>query len=69
MLSEIYWSFFTTSIISFLIVVIRFGYKSKCEKVECCCIKITRNTTNEIEVDEMEMQRQKSSKDEKDNAT
>jgi len=67
MLSEIYWSFFTTSVISFLIIIIRFGYKSKCKSVDCCCMKIVRDTENEEKLDEISMKNKTDSKDEKEN--
>ena len=34
-------------------LLIRFCYKSKCSSVECCCIKIKRDTETEFKEDEM----------------
>ena len=43
MLTEIFWSFFMTSIIACLLGIIRMLYKSKCSLVECCWCKIIRD--------------------------
>jgi len=59
MLSEIYWSFFTTSIISCLLMIIRLIYKSKCRSCSCCGIKIERDVELEEKIDELELQRSK----------
>jgi hypothetical protein len=58
--------FLVTSGIGFLLAVMKGIYKSKCKSVSCCCLKIERDIEAEIEVDEMTLQRQTSSKDEKD---
>lgn len=69
MLSEIYWSFFTTSVISFLIIIIRFGYKSKCRSCKLGCCEIIRDTENEEKIDELQLQTHgTTSKDEKENS-
>jgi hypothetical protein len=51
MLSEVFWSFFLTSIIGLLLKGASIVYKSKCKTVECCCIKIDRDIEAEIEID------------------
>ena len=61
MLSEIYWSFFTTSVISCLLVIIRTIYKSKCSSCSCLGITIERSVDLEEKIDELEIQRSKSS--------
>jgi hypothetical protein len=38
--------FFTT-----LGLCVRYGYKSKCARVECCCISIERNIPEEVRED------------------
>lgn len=55
MLSEIYWSFFTTSVITCILGMFRLAYKSKCSSVDVCCVKITRDTAVELKEDEMEL--------------
>lgn len=47
MLTEIFWSFFMTSIIGCLLGIIRMLYKSKCSLVECCWCKIIRDVETE----------------------
>lgn len=54
MLSEVFWSFFITSIIGCLVGSFRLCYKSKCRNVKLCCqlVEIERDTAGEIEIDE-----------------
>ena len=52
MLSEVFWSFFITSIVGFLVVVGRMLYKSKCREFSFCCFKIVRDVNLEAEIDE-----------------
>jgi hypothetical protein len=51
MLSEVFWSFFLTSIIGLLLKGASIVYKSKCKTVACCCIKIERDIEAEVKVD------------------
>lgn len=51
MLSEVFWSFFLTSVIGLLLKGASIVYKSKCRTVECCCIKINRDIEAEVKVD------------------
>ena len=51
MLSEVFWSFFLTSVIGLLLKGASIIYKSKCKTVECCCIKIDRDIEAEVKVD------------------
>jgi hypothetical protein len=51
MISEVFWSGLTTSLIGFILAMGSQCYKSKCSKVEFCCIKIIRDTTIEEELD------------------
>jgi hypothetical protein len=51
-LSEVFWISFITASITFLGVVARLCYKSKCKNIECCCIKIIRD----VETEEKEME-------------
>ena len=42
-MSEVFWSFFVTSMIGFIIAITKMCYKSKCKEVDICCIKIVRD--------------------------
>jgi hypothetical protein len=55
MLSEVFWTFFITSLAGFLLKCASMAYKSKCKEVDVCCIKIIRDT--ETEQEEMEFDR------------
>nr|WPF46592.1 MAG: hypothetical protein [Lake Baikal virophage 6] len=50
-MSEVFWSFFITSMIGLLLKGGSMLYKSKCKTVECCCIKIERDIEAEVAVD------------------
>lgn len=50
-LSEIFWTFFITSIAAFIIGLSRMCYKSKCSQIEFCCFKIIRNIDAEVKED------------------
>ncbi len=50
-MSEVFWSGTITSLIGFTLAMGAQCYKSKCSQVEFCCIKITRDTTAEEELD------------------
>ena len=52
MLSEVFYSFFITSVIGFLVVISRMLYKSKCKEFSFCCFKIVRDVNLEAEIDE-----------------
>lgn len=52
MLSEVFYSFFITSVIGFLVVIGRMLYKSKCNEFSFCGLKILRNVQLEAEIDE-----------------
>jgi hypothetical protein len=58
MISEIFYTFLITSVISCCLALARMMYKSKCSSVTCCCFKITRDIPNEEKLDEMVIQRQ-----------
>lgn len=55
-MSEVFWVGVYTSLIGFVLALARFAYKSKCSKINVCCIKIERNIEGEIKEDELEMQ-------------
>jgi hypothetical protein len=50
-MSEVFWSFFITSVIGLLLKGASMLYKSKCKSVECCCIKVERDIEAEVRVD------------------
>ena len=39
----VFWSFFITSMIGFILKCLSMAYKSKCKEVSFCCIKIIRD--------------------------
>ena len=51
MMSEVFWTGLYSSLIGFVLAIGSQCYKSKCSKVEFCCIKIIRDTTIEEEID------------------
>ena len=51
MISEVFWSGLTTTLVSCILAIGSQCYKSKCSKVEFCCIKIIRDTRGEEELD------------------
>jgi hypothetical protein len=50
-MSEVFWTGLYSSIIGFVLAIGSQCYKSKCSKVEFCCIKIIRDTAGEEELD------------------
>jgi hypothetical protein len=50
-MSEVFWSFFITSMIGLILKGGSMLYKSKCKSVECCCIKVERDIEAEVRVD------------------
>lgn len=62
--SEVFWSFFITSVIGCILTTCRMLYKSKCSEINMCCIKIIRDINNEEKIDELNYKNKKSSKDE-----
>ena len=50
-LSEIFWTFLISSVIGFIIVIVKTCYKSKCSSIDLCCIKIIRNIDAEVKED------------------
>lgn len=51
MLSEIYWSFFTTSVITACLAVFTLCYRSKCRECSFCGCKIVRDVDIELQED------------------
>lgn len=50
-MSEVFWTFFITSMIGLILKGGSMLYKSKCKTVECCCIKVDRDIEAEVKVD------------------
>ena len=50
-LSEIFYTSLYTSLIGFVLAMGSQCYRSKCSKVEFCCIKIIRDTAGEEQLD------------------
>jgi hypothetical protein len=47
-LSENFWIYFLSSMIAFLVIVVKFCFKSKCSNVKLCsCLEIHRETDEE----------------------
>lgn len=65
MLSEVFYSLVLTSSIGFLLAVCRLFYKSKCSSIEISYrgLKIIRDIQNEEKIDEIQIERQNSNKD------
>lgn len=51
MMSEVFWSFFVSSMIGFIIALLKLCYKSKCKEINLCCLKISRDITAEQQLD------------------
>ena len=54
----VFWSFFITSIIGFLLKCASMAYKSKCKEVDMCCLKIVRDVDVEQEEQEFMVKNQ-----------
>ena len=63
-MSEVFWTFFITSIIGFVLALGKLCYKSKCSEINFCCLKVVRNTEAELKED---LELGASSKDETEN--
>jgi hypothetical protein len=50
-MSEVFWTFFITSLIGFLLAVGKLCYKSKCSEINLCCLKVVRNIESEVKED------------------
>jgi len=50
-MSEVFWTGLYSSLIGFVLAIGSQCYKSKCSKVEFCCIKIVRDIAIEEEID------------------
>jgi len=50
-MSEVFWSGLTTSLIGFILAMGSQCYKSKCKSIKICCIKIVRDVEGEEQID------------------
>lgn len=57
MMSEIFYTFLTTSLISCMLAIVRMIYKSKCVSCKIWGIEIIRNVDLEERIDELDIQR------------
>ena len=58
MFSEVFFTGLYSSLIGFLLAMGAQCYKSKCKKVEFCCIKIIRDVEGEEELDNQQQRPQ-----------
>lgn len=56
-MSEVFWGFFVSSMIGFIIALLKLCYKSKCKEINICCLKITRDIEMEEKIDEIELKK------------
>ena len=57
-LTETFWVAFVGTIIGFLGLSLKMALKSKCDSIECLCIKIHRNIEAEIDEEKYEIEHQ-----------
>jgi hypothetical protein len=55
MMSEVFWTFFVSGMIGFIIALLKLCYKSKCKEINLCCLKIVRDIESEEKIDEIEL--------------
>jgi len=53
----VFWSFFITSSIGFILAFTKMIYKSKCKSLKCCGCELIRDTEAEEKIDELEIER------------
>jgi hypothetical protein len=61
----VFWSFFITSSIGFILAFTKMIYKSKCKSLKCCGCELLRDTVAEEKIDELEIERHVETKEEK----
>jgi hypothetical protein len=50
-MTEMFWMFFISSLVGFILALGKMCYKSKCSTIELCCFKIIRNIEAEVKED------------------
>jgi len=53
----VFWSFFITSSIGFLLAFTKMIYKSKCRSCKCCGCELIRDVEGEEKLDQLEIER------------
>lgn len=53
----VFWSFFITSSIGFILGFTKMLYKSKCKSLKCLGFELIRDTEAEEKIDELEIER------------
>jgi len=53
MVSDVIMSLLITSVSGIIIGILSVLYKSKCTRIECCCLKIDRDVIEEEKIDEI----------------
>ena len=57
-LTEVFWVTFLTIVSGMIIKLASMCYKSKCKEVTMCCIKIVRDTAEEVKEEENRVEHQ-----------
>lgn len=50
-LSETFWALLLTTVSGFVLLALKYCYKSKCTSIDMCCIKIIRSVDTELKID------------------
>jgi hypothetical protein len=50
-LSETFWALLLTTTSGFVLVALKYCYKSKCSEINLCCITIKRSVDDEMKID------------------
>ena len=51
-----FWLAMGTMVFAFFGLIVRFGYKSKCKEVSCCCLHVQRDVDDETREDLAELE-------------
>jgi hypothetical protein len=62
--NAVFWSFFITSSIGFILAFTKMLYKSKCQSLKCCGFELIRDTEAEEHIDQLEIERHQETKEE-----
>ena len=57
MLTEVFLSFAITTFVGCFLGIVGLLYKSKCQEVSCCGLKVKRNVELEEKIDELNIER------------
>jgi hypothetical protein len=57
MLTEVFLSFAITTFVSCILAITALLYRSKCQEVSCCGLKVIRNVELEEKIDELNIER------------